>query len=58
MIIYNSIKVCLDLKKKKKMLAPSKESYDKPRQSIKKQRCHFANKGLCRLQFFHSHVRM
>ena len=26
--------------------APWKESYDKPRQSIKKQRYHFANKGL------------
>ena len=29
------------------MLAPWKESYDKPRQHIKKQRYHFANKGLC-----------
>ena len=28
------------------MLAPWKESYDKPRQHIKKQRHHFANKGL------------
>ena len=28
------------------MLAPWKESYDKPRQHIKKQRYHFANKGL------------
>ena len=28
-----------------KMLAPQKESYDKPRQCIKKQRHHFANKG-------------
>ena len=27
------------------MLAPWKESYDKPRQSIKKQRHHFADKG-------------
>ena len=26
------------------MLAPWKESYDKPRQCIKKQRYHFANK--------------
>ena len=33
-------------KKKKKMLAPWKESYDKSRQSIKKQRHHFANKGM------------
>ena len=29
----------------KKMLAPWKESSDKPRQCIKKQRHHFANKG-------------
>ena len=29
---------------KLKMLAPWKKSYDKPRQSIKKQRHHFANK--------------
>ena len=28
----------------KKMLAPWKESYDKPRQCIKKQRHHFADK--------------
>ena len=28
------------------MLAPWKKSYDKPRQCIKKQRHHFANKGL------------
>ena len=28
------------------MLAPWKESYDKPRQYIKKQRHHFTNKGL------------
>ena len=27
------------------MLAPWKESYDKPRQHMKKQRHHFANKG-------------
>ena len=27
------------------MIAPWKESYDKPRQCIKKQRHHFANKG-------------
>ena len=30
---------------KLKMLAPWKESYDKPRQHIKKQRHYFANKG-------------
>ena len=29
-----------------KMLATWKENYDKPRQLIKKQRHHFANKGL------------
>ena len=28
-----------------KMLVPWKESYDQPRQHIKKQRCSFANKG-------------
>ena len=28
------------------MLAAWKKSYDKPRQRIKKKRCHFANKGL------------
>ena len=27
-----------------KMLTPSKESYDQPRQHIKKQRCYFVNK--------------
>ena len=30
---------------KLKMLAPWKESYDKARQHIRKQRYHFANKG-------------
>ena len=29
-----------------KTLAPWKKSYDKPRQCIKKQRYHFANKGM------------
>ena len=35
-------------------LAPWKESYDKPRQHIKMQRHHFANKGLykSKLWFF------
>ena len=28
-----------------KMLTPLKESYDQPRQHIKKQRCYFVNKG-------------
>ena len=33
------------------MPAPWKESYDQPRQHIKKQRHHFANKGLCRQRY-------
>ena len=37
--------------------APSKKSYDKPRQHIKKQRQHFANKRLCS-QSYGSHVQM
>ena len=42
------------------MLAPWKESYDKPRQCIKKQRLHFANKSLYSQNygFSTSHVRM
>ena len=42
------------------MLAPSKKSYGKPRQHIKKQRHHFANKGLSSQSygFSSSHVRM
>ena len=35
-----------DCSHKIKTLAPWKNSYDKPRQFIKKQRYHFANKGL------------
>ena len=34
-----------EIKKNKKTLAPSKQSYDKIRQHIKKQRHYFANKG-------------
>ena len=30
-----------------KMLVPWKESYDKSREHIKNQRCHFDDKGLC-----------
>ena len=43
-----------------KMLAPQKESYDKPRQCIKKQRHHFANKDLSNQSyvFSSSHVQM
>ena len=42
------------------MLAPWKKSYDKPRQCIKKQRYHFANKGPYGQScgFSSSHVRM
>ena len=42
------------------MLAPWKESYDKPSQSIKKQRHHFADKGLPSQSygFSSSHVQM
>ena len=42
------------------MLAPWKKSYDKPRQHSKKQRHHFANKGLPSQSygFSSSHVRM
>ena len=43
-----------------KMLAPWKKSYDKSRQHIKKQRHHFANKGLHSQSygFSSSHVQM
>ena len=42
------------------MLAPWKESYDKPIQCIKKQRRHFADKGLSSQSygFSSSHVQM
>ena len=42
----------------KKMLAPWKKSYDKPRQHIKKQRHHFADKSEYSqtYSFFRSHV--
>ena len=44
----------------KKTLAPRKESYDKPRQCIKKQRHHFADKHLYSQSygFSSSHVQM
>ena len=40
--------------------APWKESYDKPRQHIKKQGYNFANKGPCnpKLWFSSSHLQM
>ena len=34
------------------MITPLKESYDQPRQHIKKQRHHFAHKGLYRQSIF------
>ena len=37
---------------KLKTLAPWKESYDQPRQHIKKQRCYFANKDLVKAMVF------
>ena len=42
------------------MLAPWKKSYDKPRQHIKKQRYHIADKVVCSQSygFSSSHVRM
>ena len=42
------------------MLAPSKKSYDKPRQHIKKQRYYFTDKGLSNLScsFSNNHVQM
>ena len=42
------------------MLAPCKESYDEPRQSIKKQRCYFADKDpYCQSDgFSNDHMRM
>ena len=43
-----------------KMLAPWKESYDKSRQCIQKQRHHFTDKGLCSqsYDFSSSHVQI
>ena len=45
---------------KLKMLAPWKESYDKPRQHIEKQRDYFENKGPSSQSyaFSSSHVQM
>ena len=45
---------------KLKTLTPWKESYDQPRQHIKKQRYYFADKGPCSESygFSHCHVRM
>ena len=40
------------------MLAPWKKSYDKPRQYIKKQKHHFANKGPCSQSYGFSSSRV
>ena len=40
------------------MLSPWKESDDKPKQSIKKQRHHFANKDSYKVFFSNSHVQL
>ena len=42
----------------KKTLTPWKKSYNKPRQHIKKQRHHFADKGLYSYGFPSSHIQM
>ena len=51
---------CLLQPLNQKTLAPWKKSYDKPRECIKKQRHHFADKGPSRqsYDFSSSHVRM
>ena len=46
-----------DSRHETKTLASWKESYDKPRQYIKKQRHHFANKGPYN-QYYGSRVQM
>ena len=38
------------------MLSPWKKSYDKHRQHIKKQRHHFADKGLCSQSYAFSNI--
>ena len=49
-----------DWSHKNKILDPWKESFDKPRQHIKRQRHHFANKSLYSQSygFSNSHVQM
>ena len=38
------------------MVAPQKKNYDKPRQHIKKQRHHFADKGLYSQNYVFFHL--
>ena len=45
LFLDSKITLVKDCAMKLKMLSPWKESYDKPRQHIKKQRHHFAHKG-------------
>ena len=58
--IFLGSKITGDCSHEIKTLAPWKQSYDKPRQRVRKQRCHFADKGLCSQSycFSSSHVRM
>ena len=58
--LHSKITVNSDWSHEIKMLAPWKKSCNKPRQCIKKQRHHFANKGLYSLSygFSSSHVCM
>ena len=58
--IFFGSKITVDGDYSQKTFVPWKKSYDKPRQCIKKQRHHFANKGLYSQSygFSSSHVRM
>ena len=58
--IGSKITVDIDCSHEIKRLAPWKESYDKPRQCVKKQRHHFADEGLYSQSygFSISHVQM
>ena len=58
--IPTSLQTVTAAMKLKKVLTPRKESYDKPKQHIKKQRHYFANKGPYNQSygFSSSHVRM
>ena len=46
LLMGSKITVDLDCSHEIKRRAPWKKSYGKPRQFIKKQRCHFAEKGM------------
>ena len=59
-LMFLGSKISVDGDCSQKRLAPWKKSYDKPRQHIKKQRHHFADKGLYSQSsgFSTSHVPM